>query len=201
MTQPQAVPARAARSRLLVLLPAGAAAFMLSAYVFAPSSDGAVVEAVTPKRSQPPPAPPLGDLQTVDLAATLPQPRLDAEARSNPFGALNLQPPGMGVLGQPKQEKPAAPPAPKPAATPAPEPPPPMAPPLPFTAIGSIEGPDVTSGQLLAFLQQQDKLLVVRKGETIGQFYRVEAVTPDKVEFTYLPLNQRQALALTPRPQ
>lgn len=106
-----------------------------------------------------------------------------------------------GVLGEPKQEKPAAPPAPKPAATPAPEPPPPMAPPLPFTAIGSIEGPDVTSGQLLAFLQQQDKLLVVRKGETIGQLYRVEAVTPDKVEFTYLPLNQRQTLALTPRPQ
>lgn len=186
-----------ARTRLFVVLPAGAAAFLLSVHVFAPDADDAVVEAVAPRR---PPAQvavlPVSTMP-IDAAATLPPVRLEAEARSNPFGALNLQAPGMAVLGEPKQDKPAAPPPPKQNPAPPPEPPPPMAPPLPFTAIGSIQGTDVTSGQLLAFLQQQDKLLVVRTGETIGQLYRVEAVAPDKVEFTYLPLNQRQSLALT----
>lgn len=187
-------PARSTRGRLLLAIPAGAAAFVLSAHFFAPVPADAVVEAA-PRRASavasqvPAPA-------VADAPSTAPQARLDAQMRYNPFGPLNLQAPGIAALGKPQAPKPA--PTPAKVVEPAPvPPPPPVAPPLPFTAIGSIEGPDVTAGQALAFLQHQDNLLVVRKGESIGQLYRVESVSADRVEFTYLPLNQRQFLALT----
>lgn len=73
-----------------------------------------------------------------------------------------------------------------------------MAPPLPFVAIGSINGASVTDGEPVAFVRQQEQLFVVRAGDAIGHAYRVESVGPQGVEFTYLPLRQRQVLALTP---
>ncbi|MBA2674829.1 MAG: secretion system X translation initiation factor, partial [Ramlibacter sp.] len=76
--------------------------------------------------------------------------------------------------------------------------PPPVAPPLPFTAVGAIEGAHVAEGRPVAFVKQQEQLLLVRAGDTIGQTYRVEAVTSQKIEFIYLPLMQRQTLALSP---
>lgn len=77
-------------------------------------------------------------------------------------------------------------------------PPPPVAPPLPFTAVGAISGEGVTDGKLVAFIKQQDQLLLVRAGDTVGQTYRVDSVTSQRIEFTYLPLMQRQVLALAP---
>lgn len=73
-----------------------------------------------------------------------------------------------------------------------------MAPPLPFTAVGAISGTEVTGGKLVAFIRQQDQLLVIKAGDAIGQTYRVESITAQKIEFTYLPLMQRQVLALVP---
>jgi hypothetical protein len=120
----------------------------------------------------------------------------------NPFGKLGGSTPEIKV--QLAQVPVAVKPAPKPAAMPAApaQPPPalspPAAPPLPFVAIGSIQGTDVTDGKQVAFIRQQDQLLVVRAGDAIGHSYRVEAVTPQGIEFTYLPLKQRQTLVVAP---
>ncbi len=81
---------------------------------------------------------------------------------------------------------------------PAPLPVPPTAPPLPFTVAGAIQGALVAEGQRVAFLRQRDEVLVVRAGDAIGRSYRVDTITPEKIEFTYLPLNQRQSLSLAP---
>jgi hypothetical protein len=128
--------------------------------------------------------------------------RLSDQVAHNPFGALNLN---AGVvpsaideararaeLKKPK-EPPKSPPPPPPAAAPAP-----VAPPLPFTAVGSIAGDQVTEGKQVAFIKQQDQLLLVRAGDAIGQQYRVESVSGQRIEFMYLPLMQRQALILAP---
>jgi hypothetical protein len=64
--------------------------------------------------------------------------------------------------------------------------------------MGSISGADVTGGQPVAFLQQQDRLLIVHAGESVGGSWRVESITPQRIEFTYLPLMQRQSLPLAP---
>lgn len=174
---------------------AGGAAFWASVEFLGPTRDTAVVEATAHSRERPRvSALPSSYTQTA-MPEAAPPSRLDADARNNPFAQLNLRPPGQASLGAPAVTKPvAAPVKAKPAADPPPEPPP-MAPALPFTVIGSIEGADATSGQPIAFLQQQNTLFVVRAGESIGQLYRVESVSSEKVEFTYLPLNQRQSLS------
>lgn len=123
--------------------------------------------------------------------------RLSPEVTFNPFGAIN--PGAPAALGQPK-DAPATKPkkAVKQAVVAAPPPPPPTAPPLPFVAIGSLSGTDVTGGQPVAFVQQGDQLLLVRGGQQIGGNYRVESITTQRIEFTYLPLMQRQSLPLAP---
>lgn len=73
-----------------------------------------------------------------------------------------------------------------------------MAPPLPFVAVGAIQGTQVTDGQPVAFIRQQDQLIVVRAGDAIGQNYKVESISARAIELTYLPLMQRQSLALAP---
>jgi hypothetical protein len=111
--------------------------------------------------------------------AGMPKPRSDAAAiglrrgayasdAENPFPSHSWQPP--------------PPPPPKPA--------PPSAPPLPFTYVGKLLDGDKT----LVFLSQQQRNLVVRQGDTIDNLYRVEQVTPDRVEFVYLPLKQKQTI-------
>lgn len=148
-----------------------------------------------------------GPSQDMAVAPTTPSQdpeRLGSRVVHNPFGALDLSAPAGVAPGVPfaLDMKAAGPiPASKPAnsalALAAP-PPPQTAPPLPFTAAGSIAGKDVADGKPVAFIRQQDHLLVVRAGDAIGQLYRVESVTLQRVEFTYLPLMQRQALALAP---
>jgi hypothetical protein len=126
-----------------------------------------------------------------------PTARLEPDVAFNPFGALNLGAPA--TLGQPATPIPHAAKAKQvAAAAPPPPPPPPTAPPLPFTVIGSLIGADVTGGQTVAFIQQQDQLFVVQAGQPLGNSYRIEAITPQKIEFMYLPLMQRQSLPLTP---
>ena len=181
------------RGALCVML--GAAAFWISVEYLGPNADDSVVQAVAPRPERPGLLPPPVAGAPSPSADAGPQSRLAAEVRQNPFGSLNLRPPAVASVGLPQATRQSVKQAKKAAAPPEPPPPPPMAPPLPFVAIGSIEGIDVTSGQPVAFLQQQDALLIVRKGESIGQLYRVESVSSDKVEFTYLPLNQRQTLS------
>ncbi|MDD5297052.1 MAG: hypothetical protein PHU46_09070 [Rhodocyclaceae bacterium] len=79
-------------------------------------------------------------------------------------------------------------PAPPPAA-----PVPPSAPPLPYEYKGRLE----EGGQSRVFLARQQTMLVVKQGDTLDGLYHVDAVTPWTVEFTYLPLKQKQSLSFS----
>ncbi|NML43478.1 hypothetical protein HHL11_06935 [Ramlibacter sp. G-1-2-2] len=94
----------------------------------------------------------------------------------------------------------APPSAPKPAASVAPPAAPaaPAIPPMPYQAIGSVTSPDVAGGVPVAFLTQHDQLLVVKVGETLANTYRIDAITPQQVELTYLPAMQKQLLRFQP---
>jgi hypothetical protein len=138
------------------------------------------------------------------VAAAVPQERLSGSVMHNPFAALNAGTPITAAVAasapaatQHKTPKPEPKPVMLPALPPGP-PPVPTAPPLPFVAVGSIQGTQVTNGQPVAFIRQQDQLIVVRAGDAVGQSYKVESISPKAIEFTYLPLMQRQTLALAP---
>jgi hypothetical protein len=83
-----------------------------------------------------------------------------------------------------------APPPPKP--TPPPAAPPPVAPPLPFTFVGKRrEGADWE-----VFLGRGEQTLVVRQQQTIDNLYRIDEIKPPTMTVTYLPLGERQTLAI-----
>ena len=79
------------------------------------------------------------------------------------------------------------PPPPKPV-----PPPPPAAPPLPFKYMGKL----VEEGKLTVFISNQERNYAVKTGDTIDGAYRVDSVDPQRVLFTYLPLNMQQTLAI-----
>ena len=91
-------------------------------------------------------------------------------------------------------EPPPPPPAPKAAPTPPPSPP--RAPALPFRVIGRL----IDGGNTQVFLQSGQVTLVARRGDLIERNYRVEEVNDKQVVFTYLPLNQKQQLAIGDAP-
>ena len=141
---------------------------------------------------------------------------LSSQVIYNPFGNLNL------MASAELTEKPVAlqdsnrsgsrrvkkadalaaapiqPQAPNAASLPSPQPTTPTAPPVPFTVVGAIRSSRIADGNPVAFLRQRDEVLAVRKGDAVGQNYRVDNITAERIEFTYLPLKQSQSLALTP---
>ena len=82
------------------------------------------------------------------------------------------------------------PPPPPPSTAPPPPPPPPTAPPLPFTYIGKAVG----EGAWEVYLARGDKTYIVHPKEVVDGVYRVDAIVPPTITFTYLPLNQVQQL-------
>lgn len=180
-----------------------AAAILSSSVTDADDVEGAIISPVERVGTRLKDSTPPGSSQeTAARFAGTPQTleRLSERVAHNPFAMLNLKTEASAVQAPPppvlasKVKKPNKAPEP-----PAPLPPPPAAaPPLPFTAVGSIAGAQVTGDQPVAFIRQHDKLLVIRAGDAIGQAYRVDSITAQKVEFIYLPLMQRQSLALAP---
>jgi len=85
------------------------------------------------------------------------------------------------------EERSWAPPPPKPA-----PPPPPMAPPLPFKYMGKI----MDGGEIVVFLAKQDSNYSVRTGDKLDSNYQVEDIKPGVMTFNYLPLGQKQTLAI-----
>lgn len=75
-------------------------------------------------------------------------------------------------------------------------PPPPTAPALPFTFLGK----KLESGAWEVFLARGDQSFVVRAGTLIENTYRVEAITPPTLSLTYLPLAEKQTLAIGDSP-
>lgn len=132
---------------------------------------------------------------------------MDASVLQNPFGALNLlvtveslsQPVPVAVA-EVKVVRPVkkveAPPPPVIAQAPLP-PPEPVAPPLPYRVLGSIQGSRIGNGAPVVFLSDRGNTLAVRAGDEIDNTYRVERISADKVEFTYLPLKTLQSLPIS----
>ena len=107
-----------------------------------------------------------------------------SEPESDPFGTRDFRPP--------PPPKPKGSPITASAAVLAPPPPPPQAPPLPFTYLGRLDEEQNTT----VFLTAGDRNLVVKPGDLIDNTYKVEQVTESTVVLTYLPMNQRQTLAI-----
>lgn len=138
----------------------------------------------------------------VAASAAVPS-RLNAGIVQNPFAPLNLQasmerPMAPPVVAPPPVRKPAPPPPPPPV------PPPPVAqavvapsaPPLPFVVVGAIRGNGIAQGKPVVFLNEKGASLVVSEGDDIRGTYKVEKISDAAIEFTYLPLGQRQSLTL-----
>lgn len=130
--------------------------------------------------------------------------RLASVVVTNPFGLLNTN--AVAGVQIPVAPPVVAPPPPPPAPPPPPpvqvaavvvEPPAPVAPPLPFVAIGGIQGKAISGGNRLAFLSEGGKMITVQLGDVIRDTYKVETITDKSVEFTYLPLSQKQTLKIS----
>lgn len=202
------------------LILAGLSSFALAAFWNMPIDDAAddLVEPVIRSRA---------DTTRADTAVRVSQDSLSASAESplqmsarsesgngqvahNPFGNLNLlagvelassKNPGSTVRiptsNQARKPKVEPPPIVVIAEAP-PPPPPPTAPALPFSVVGGISGQQIAEGRPVVFLRLRDEVLVVRPGDEIDKTYRVETITAQKIEFIYLPLQQRQTLTLAP---
>jgi hypothetical protein len=201
--------------KVLGLAAAGALSFTGSAYLSQGTSDNDMdvvmpvvrlqaqssTSSIEPNRDAPAPGnlpTPYATLQA-NGSATL------AAVTRNPFGVLNLQ---ADMERIPRPLIPVVSSALKPkavssnavsssenallnAAALAPTPPP-----LPFTVVGGISGKQIAGGRPLAFLQQSNDVIVVQAGDQLGSTYRVESITVDRIEFIYLPLQQKQTLPI-----
>jgi len=87
----------------------------------------------------------------------------------------------------------APPPPPPPPPVVALPPPKPVAPALPFTYMGRLGG---APGEAVVYLVKGDRTFPVKGGETLEGVYRVEKIEAAQVEFTYLPLNEKQVLLI-----
>jgi len=69
---------------------------------------------------------------------------------------------------------------------------PPVAPPLPYRVAGQV----TYDGGMRVVLARDDRVFTVREGETLDNLYRIESIRPDAVTFVYLPLDERQQVAV-----
>jgi hypothetical protein len=178
--------------RLLVVAGAGVSTFIVAAHWSRSqrSAESGLADAVI--RTAPravAPAPEAASAVAVAASDADPGGSTDDRKRSIPkstgalFGTLSWLPP------------PPPPPPPSPPPPPV-KPPAPTAPPLPFVFIGMLER---HAAKAEAFLAKGDALFVVSAGDTIdNNTYRVDSLTTSEVVMTYLPLNTRQTLNVSP---
>jgi hypothetical protein len=138
--------------------------------------------------------------------------RLFPEVLRDPVAPINLlaalelaEPPKPLVVEKPRirrtQASRATPPVavappPAPAVEQGAAPVTPKAPPLPFVVTGQLQGSAIAGGKQVVFLTQGAEVYAVRVGDALGADYRVEAIAAGHIEFTYLPLGQKQRLSL-----
>lgn len=116
-----------------------------------------------------------------------------APAAGGPPAAL----PERETIGKPRGEvfaqrswaPPPRPAAAKAAAAPPPPPPPPA---MPYRVAGKI----VYEGGAHIVLAKGDRVFWASEGETLDDGYRVDAITPDRVTLTYVPLDVAQHIAV-----
>jgi len=57
-------------------------------------------------------------------------------------------------------------------------------------------GKKLEDGGWQVFLGRQDRTYIVKSQDVIEGTYRVESIAPPSLVFTYIPLNERQVLAI-----
>jgi hypothetical protein len=68
----------------------------------------------------------------------------------------------------------------------------PTAPPLPFQFVGRLDD----RSDLQVFLQNGEKIYVVRKGDVIDETWRIERISDMELSLVYLPLHLSQTLSV-----
>lgn len=68
----------------------------------------------------------------------------------------------------------------------------PSAPPMPFQFVGKLSD----RSDLQVFLQNGEKIYVVRKGDVIDETWRIEGISDVELSFVYLPLHLSQTLSV-----
>ncbi len=96
------------------------------------------------------------------------------------------QPPPPGLFNA-TSWAPPPPPAPPPEAAPAP-----VAPPFPYEYMGKL----LEDGVLTAFFMQGNRVLSLKAGDTVDSVYRVDQMTGEQMNLTFLPLKQSQVVRL-----
>ena len=171
-----------------IVLGAAAVATLLAA-IFAPEDEGSIVGAATATTRQVERAP----APVVIAAAAAPtinpalaiHPRRnldDDEEAASLFARQSWQTPQNIMPGQQTVQADASPVAADPNAPP----------PLPFQFLGRF----VDEGKAAYFLQAGERNLVARPGDLLEERYRFDGVVQGALQFTYLPLNQKQTLAV-----
>lgn len=157
----------------------GAGLLAAAALVFlGDSAGGDDIAQALPRRGMPARA--AASAPDVQVAALVPRERL--------IGAMREGGDSAALFGTQSWVPPPPPPA-KETGKPLP-PPPPSAPPLPFSYIGR-QGED---GRWEVFVARGDKTYIVKEQSVVDGIYRVDAITPSSITFTYLPLSQAQVL-------
>lgn len=165
--------------RLIVLMAALAATLAAVWWVEERTAEEAADAPVTSmRRAVPPPRPGLPTV-TREASASPAAKAVEQEAR---FQALGPD------LFPVHSWQPPPPPPPEP-----PPPPPPTAPPLPFQFLGRWQ----EGGEEVYFVTQGQQVLTLKRGDTVGP-WRLDETAPGRLVFTYVPLNERRTLRLTP---
>ena len=168
----------------------GAAVATLLAALFAPEDEGSIVGPATAttrqvERVAPPPlvvaaaAP-----QTNRALAIEPRRGLDDEEAATLFAKQSWQPETPKKIMLDQQAAQAALPVARVDAN--------APPPLPFQVLGRF----VDEGKAAYFLQAGERNVVARPGDTLEERYRFDGVVQGALQFTYLPLNLKQTLAV-----
>lgn len=135
---------------------------------------------------------PVSDVQTISTAS---KPSEEQQASTPSNSATASAPPLKAVqervaLDREPGQLFRVPPPPLPPVAAAPEAP--RAPPLPFAYMGRL----VEGGKVTVFLTANGQPISARVGDTIGGDYRMDAIESTGIEFTYIPLKQKQRLAV-----
>jgi hypothetical protein len=158
-----------------------AALILFTTIVIGREDDPDVVTASDPKQTNG--AAPLGNGKSASIALNLE--RLN-RAKAGP---------GENDIFAARSWRPAPPPIPVKAIEPPSTPPAPTAPPLPFKYIGNMQNGKTQ----VVFVAKNDQDYSVRIGDTIDNTYRLDEMSANMITFTYLPLNEKQTLAVPPR--
>ena len=167
----------------------GAAVATLLAALFAPEDEGSIVgpATATPRQVERVAVAPLAAVaapQANRALAIHPRRALEDEEAATLFAKQSWQPetPKKIMLDQQAAQATRTVAAIDPNAPPA----------LPFQFLGRF----VDEGKAAYFLQAGERNVVARPGDTLEERYRFDGVVQGSLQFTYLPLNLKQTLAV-----